>query len=168
VAFPVGSLHDFTNAVSGVGFEFIVRYFALPQLSVGGSADFQSFAASQPRSTYQVDNGALTATAYNRVQIASLRASAHYYLLKNGPVLPYAGASVGIGWATFQSSAADLALYDNQASVLLGGELGTLFPLDNSSLALMTGVRYSALPAADFLSVSNVQSLSLQFGLLTL
>src|SRR6188768_1879381 len=43
VGFPVGSVHDFTQAVSGVGFEFMVRYFVLPQLTVGGSADFQSF-----------------------------------------------------------------------------------------------------------------------------
>ncbi len=168
VAFPVGSVHHFTNAVSGLGFELLARYFVLPELSIGASAEFQSFIASQPRTTYQVDNGALTATAYNSVQNGALRASAHYYLLKDGPLLPYAGASIGIGWSTFQSSAADLTIYDNQASILLGGEVGTLWPLTNSRLALLTAFRYSALPAADFLSVSNVQSLTLQFGVLTL
>src|SRR4051812_13441610 len=168
VGIPVGSVHHFTNAVSGLGFQFLVRYFVAPQVALGMNADFQTFIASQPRTTYPVNNGALTATAYNRVQNTVLSASAHYYFLKDGPLLPYAGASIGVGWSTFQSVAADLAFYDNQASILLGGEVGTLWPLTNSSLALLTGFRYSALPAADFLSVSNVQSLTLQFGLLTL
>jgi hypothetical protein len=82
--------------------------------------------------------------------------------------LPYAGANIGLGWSTFQTAAADIAIYDNQTSILLGGDLGALFPLANSSLAFMTAVRYSALPAADFLKVTNVQSLTLQVGLLTL
>ncbi len=168
VGFPVGSVHDFTQAVSGLGFEFMARYFVLPQLTVGVGADFQSFAAAQPRTTYQVNNGALTATAYNSVQNAALRASVHYYFLKDAPVVPYAGLSVGVGWSTFQSAAADLAFYDNQASVLLGGDVGALLPVPNSGVALLAAVRYLALPAADFLSVSNVQTLSLQFGLLTL
>ncbi|HKO47172.1 MAG TPA: hypothetical protein VJV79_05585, partial [Polyangiaceae bacterium] len=168
VAFPVGSVHQFTNAVSGLGFEFLARYLVLPQLSIGGSTDFQTFVASQPRTTYQLNNGALTATAYNSVRVAVVRATAHYYFLKDGPVLPYAGANIGIGWSTFQSSAADLVIYDNQASVVFGADVGTLFPLNDSKLALLTAVRYSAMPAVDFLAVSNVQTLSLQFGVLAL
>jgi len=166
VAFPVASVHDFTSAVSALGFEFLVRYFVLPQLSIGASTDFQTFITSRPRTTYPVDHGALTATAYNTVQSAAVRATAHYYLLASGPVLPYAGASVGIASTTFQTAAADLAIYDNQTSVQLGADVGALFPLADSSLALMTGLRYSALPSADFLAVTDVQSLSLQFGLL--
>jgi len=168
VAFPVGNVHDFTNAASALGFEFLVRYFALPQLSLGASTDFQTFIATRPRTTYPIDNGAVTATAYNSVQNTALRASAHYYFLKDGPVLPYAGASVGIGWSTFQTAMADIVIYDNTTSIALGGDVGAVFPLANSSLALMTAFRYSALPAAEFLNVTDVQSLSLQFGLLTL
>jgi len=168
VAFPVGSVHDFTNATSALGFEFLVRYFALPQLSIGASTDFQTFIATRPRTTYPIENGAVTATAYNSVQSAAVRASVHYYFLKDGPVLPYAGGNIGVSWSTFQSAAADLAIYDNQTSILLGGDLGALFPLQNSSLTLMTALRYSALPSAEFLEVSDVQSLTLQFGLLTL
>jgi opacity protein-like surface antigen len=167
VAFPVGSVHDFTNSVSGLGFEFLVRYFALPELSIGLSADFQTFIATRPRTTYPIDNGAVTATAYNSVQNTAVRAAAHYYFLTEGPVLPYAGASVGVGWSTFQSAAADLAFYDNQTSIQLGGDVGALFPLANSRQALLAAVRYSALPAADFLKVTDVQSLTLQFGLIT-
>jgi len=168
VAFPVASVHDFTNSASALGFEFLVRYFALPQLSIGVSTDFQTFIATQPRTTYPIDNGAVTATAYNSVQSSAVRAAAHYYFLKEGSVLPYAGASIGVGWSTFQSAMADIVIYDNQTSVLLGADLGAVFPLANSSLALMTAFRYSALPSAEFLNVTDVQSLTLQFGVLTL
>ncbi|HET7544906.1 MAG TPA: hypothetical protein VFK05_33795 [Polyangiaceae bacterium] len=168
VGFPVASVHHFTNAVSGLGFEFMLRSFVLPQVSLGASADFQSFVATKPRATYQLDNGALTATAYNTVQTVALRGTLHFYALKNGPVLPYAGVTFGLGWSTFQSAAAGLAFYDNQASVLLGADAGALFPITDSSLALLFAVRYLALPVSEFLSVDSVQSVSLQFGLLTL
>jgi hypothetical protein len=168
VAFPLGSVRDFTGATSAAGFEFLVRYFALPQLSLGASTDFQTFIQTRPRTTYQIDNGAVTATAYNSVQNAAVRVSAHYYFLKDGPALPYAGANIGLGWSTFQSAAADLAIYDNQTSILLGADVGALFPLANSKLAFVTAVRYSTLPAADFLRVTNVQSLTLQVGVLAL
>ncbi|MEI9935751.1 MAG: hypothetical protein WDO69_00870 [Pseudomonadota bacterium] len=167
VALPVASVRQFTDSVSGLGFEFLVRYFALPQLSIGASTDFQTFIANRPRTTYQIDNGAVTATAYNSVQNTAVRASAHYYFLDDGPALPYVGASVGIGWSTFQTAAADLVIYDNQTSILLGGDVGALFPLANSSMAFLTAIRYSALPAADFLKVTDVQSVSLQFGIST-
>jgi hypothetical protein len=39
VSIPVASVHDFTNQVSGLGFEFLVRYFALMQLSIRASTD---------------------------------------------------------------------------------------------------------------------------------
>jgi hypothetical protein len=167
VAVPVGSVHNFTNNVSPVGFELFFQYFVTPNIAVGAGLDWQTYWDSQPRSTYQVENGAVTATADNSIQNGAARAIVRYYLMDRGTVLPFIGGNIGLGWSTFQSAAADLALYDNTLSILLGGELGAAFAFARDTPLLTLAARYQTLPAADFLAVTNVQSFTFQFGLMS-
>jgi opacity protein-like surface antigen len=164
---PVGSVHDFTSNVSGLGFDISFRYWLHPQITIGGEVEWQTYNDEKPRSTYQLTNGALTATAYNTAQLASLRLNADYYFVDRGPVLPFAGVNIGYGWSTFQAAAADIALYDNQDSVVLGAELGALFALSPRSPLVLVAGRYSAAPSMEFLnSVKDVQQITFQLGLL--
>jgi opacity protein-like surface antigen len=163
---PIGSVHDFTSPASAIGFELQFRYWVLPNLSLGVSSDWQTLNDTRPRTTYPIEDGALTATAYNSVQTGAARAIVHYYFLDDGPVLPYAGANIGIGWSTFQTQAADIAFYDDQTSVLLGAELGALIRAGDRGPTFLLGIRYTALPAMEFMNVTDVQSLALQLGLL--
>jgi hypothetical protein len=164
---PVGSVHDFTNNVSGLGFEIDFKYWLHPQITIGAGVDWQTFVDSQPRTTYPITNGAVTATAYNSVQTGALRARGDYYFLEDGSVLPYAGLNLGFGWSTFQSSAADIILYDNQESVIFGGELGAAFDFDRGAPYLVLAARYSIQPAAEFLeSVDDIQTITIQAGVL--
>ena len=91
-----------------------------------------------------------------------------FFFLSNGPVLPYAGANIGFGWATLQTAAADIAIYDNQSSVALGLEAGALVNFGGSRAPmLLLGARYTAEPVVSFLSsVKDVQSVVLQVGLI--
>jgi len=166
VSLPVGSVHDFTSNVTPVGFQILGQYWATSQIAVGAALDWQTFWDTRPRATYPVENGAITATADNSVQSGAARAVFRYYFQDEGRVLPYAGAHIGIGWQTFQSAAADLAFYDNTLSVLLGGELGAAFVASRGAPLLTLGARYTYLPAADFLSVTNVQSVDFLLGVM--
>jgi hypothetical protein len=141
VAVPVGSVHNFTNNVSPVGFELFFQYFVTPNIAVGAGLDWQTYWDSQPRSTYQVENGAVTATADNSIQNGAARAIVRYYLMDRGTVLPFIGGNIGLGWSTFA------------------------FARDTPLLTL--AARYQTLPAADFLAVTNVQSFTFQFGLMS-
>jgi opacity protein-like surface antigen len=164
---PVGSVHDFTSNVSGVGFDISLRYWLHPRFTIGGEVEWQTYRDDKPRTTYPLTDGALTATAYNSVQAGSLRATADFYVLDRGPVLPYVGVNVGYGWSTFQSAAADIQLYDNPDSVVVGAELGALVSLTPRAPLLMVAGRYSASPSMEFLkSVKDVQAITLQVGLL--
>jgi hypothetical protein len=165
VGVPIGSVHDFTSKVSGLGFELLFKYWVHPNITVGGGVDWQTYVDSRPRTTTQIENGAITATAYNSTQLGALRVGGDYYFLKEGMVLPYVGANIGIGWATFQSSAADIALYDNQESVILGAELGAAFAFSKQAPLLLVGARYSAQPSSEFLTVTDVQTITFQLGL---
>lgn len=166
VALPIGSVHDFTSNVSAAGFDVQFQYFLTSHISLGAGTDWQTFTDERERSTRQIENGALTTTAYNSVWGGDIRGTAHYYFLDEGPVLPFVGANIGIGWTTLQSSAADLAVYDNQTSVLLGGELGAVVQPGRHAPMFLVGARYTALPAVEFIDVTDVQSITFQLGLM--
>jgi opacity protein-like surface antigen len=164
---PVGSVHDFVSNVSGLGFEIQFKYWVLEQIAIGGGVDWQTFVDSRPRTTYQIENGALTATAYNSVQMGAIRARGDYSFLEEGVALPYAGINLGFGWSTFQSSAADIALYDNQESFVIGGELGALFDFDRKAPYLALAARYTYEPSAEFLvAVDDLHAITIQIGIL--
>jgi len=167
VGFPVGSVSDFTSDPSAAGLELLLKYWVHPQITIGASVDWQTFTDQRPRTTYQRNNGALTATAYNSVLTGAVRAGGDFYFLSDGPVLPYVGANIGFGWATLQTAAADIAIYDNQSSIALGLEAGALINFGGSrSPLLLLGGRYTAEPVVSFLSsVKDIQTIVLQVGL---
>jgi opacity protein-like surface antigen len=167
VGMPIGSAHDFTQNLSPAGFALSFQYFATSNLSVGASMDWQTYWDSRPRTTNQISNGAITATADNSIQNGAARAMARWYFIDHGPILPYAGFNIGVGWSTFQSTAATLVLYDNTVSVLVGGELGAAFAPSRTSPLLTLSARYTTLPAADFLTVTDVQSITFQLGMMS-
>jgi hypothetical protein len=168
IGFPVGSVHDFTSQASGLGFEFLGKYWVMEQLTVGADVDWQTFVDSRPRTTTQIDHGAVTATAYNSVQLGALRAGADYYVETGTPLMPYAGLNLGFAWSTFETSAADITLYDNQESFIVGGELGAALNFGKEVPILLIGGRYSYQPSAEFLdTVTDMQTITIQLGLMS-
>src|SRR6187431_828423 len=143
VGIPVGSVRDFTSNVSAAGLELLLKYWVHPRITIGASVDWQTYAEQRPRTTYQRPDGAITATAYNSVLMGTVRAGGDFFFLDEGPVLPFAGASVGFGWSTLQTAAADLAIYDNQSSVVLGLHAGVLISTSQRGPLFLLGARYS-------------------------
>lgn len=167
IGIPVASVHDFTSNVSAAGFDLSLRYWLHPRITLVGEVEWQTYRDEKPRTTYPLGNGALTATAYNSLQTGSLRFGADFFLLEQGPLLPFVGVNIGYGWSTFQTAAADIALYDDQDSVVLGAELGALFALSPRAPLILVAGRYSAAPSMEFLnSVKDVQSITIQLGVL--
>lgn len=167
VGFPLGSVRNFTGNASAAGLELLVKYWVHPRITLGASVDWQTFTDERPRTTYQLRNGAVTATAYNSVLLGSVRAGGDYYFLDEGPVIPYVGTNIGFGWTTLQTAAADIAIYDNQSSVVLGAEAGIVIDTSERALKVLLGGRYTAEPAVSFLSsVHDVQTIVLQLGVM--
>jgi len=167
VGFPIGSVHNFTSDASAAGLELLVKYWIHPRITIGASVDWQTYADEKPRTTYQLRNGAVTATAYNSVLLGAVRAGGDFYFLDEGPVLPYVGANIGFGWSTLQTAAADFALYDNQSSIVLGAEAGIVIDPSPRAPKILLGGRYTAEPVVSFLdSVHDVQTIVLQLGVM--
>jgi hypothetical protein len=162
---PLGSVRDYAAVVSPLGFELQFQGWVLPNVSIGVSGEWATYVDDRPRTTYESGNTALTATAYNYLQTTSAHLMAHYYFLEEGPVQPYIGPHIGISWASFSTQIADLLLSDTQFSFAWGVEGGVLIPFGYNAPVGLVNVRYSNLPAAEFLGqVTNVQSLSVLLG----
>lgn len=163
---PLGSMRDFAANVSPVGFEIQLRYWAAPRLSFGLSGEWDSFVDTRPRNSYQLENAALTATAYNQLFAAILRFIPTYYLLDDGPVMPFVAPNIGVGWNEYRSRAADLELSDSKVSIVYGAEAGVLIPTPMDGPMFLFQLRYSAQPASEFRErTTNAQSLALLAGL---
>lgn len=163
---PLGSMRDFAANVSPVGFEIQLRYWASRRLSFGLSGEWDSFVDTRPRNSYQLENAALTATAYNQLFAAILRFIPTYYLLDDGPVMPFVAPNIGVGWNEYRSRAADLELSDSKVSIVYGAEAGVLIPTPMDGPMFLFQLRYSAQPASEFRErTTNAQSLALLAGL---
>jgi hypothetical protein len=163
-AIPLGTVRDFTENVSPLGLELQFRGWLLSNLSLGITGEWSTFLDDRPRTTYQVENGAVTADAYNYMITTNVRFLAHYYFMDSGKFRPYIGPHIGMGWSSFQSEAADLVLSDTQFSVAFGGDLGAII-VPSPELLVLANVRYSSQPASEFLNlVDNVQTISMQVG----
>jgi hypothetical protein len=163
---PLGSVRDFTAVVSPLGFEVQLLAWVNNQIAVGIDGDWSTYVDNRPRTTYDVSNGAVTATAYNYTQTSSVRFLANYFFMDEGPVLPYVGLHAGVSWATFESQMADLTLQDTEFSFSWGGQAGIQVPMGRNAPIALVNLRYVNTPAAEFLGqVSNVQSLGLLLGI---
>jgi hypothetical protein len=163
---PLGSVRDFTGVVSPLGFEIQFNGWVTENLSLGVSGEWATYVDNRPRTTYSLDQGALTATAYNYMQTTSARLLIHYCFLGQDPVQPYVGPHVGVSWSSFDSEAADLVLSDTEVSINLGAEAGVQIPFGRSAPAALVNLRYSLSPAAEFRErVTNVQSIAMLLGI---
>jgi hypothetical protein len=162
---PLGSVREFAADPSPIGLELQLRRWVSPELSLGVSGQWNTYLDERPRSTYERENAALTATAYNDIQLAVLRMLLHYYPLQSGWALPYLGPHVGIGWARFRTQTADLELAENEASISVGAEAGAFFPMGPYGPMLAADVRYSLLPSMEFARATNLQMVTVHVGL---
>jgi hypothetical protein len=162
---PIGSVHNYTANVSALGFDLRFRYWLNERVTLGLDADWQTLTDERDRTTYEIANGAVTARAHNSAQTGAIRAAAEFYFLEESVARPFIGANVGFGWTNFRTNAADLVYADTKESVVLGGELGGLFTFSRQAPRLLVAGRYSYQPSADFLNVTNVQTIALMVGL---
>lgn len=163
---PLGSVRDFANTASLLGFELQAHAWLSERLSLGVSAEWAMYTDTLEAGSYSLDQTQGTARAYNRLQATSVRLLAHYALPAYGEFLPYIGPLVGLSWSAFELEAADVVRSDTTFSVNAGAEAGVLIPFQVGGPAAVVNLRYSASPAAGFGGiVTNVQSLGLMLGI---
>jgi hypothetical protein len=169
-AVPLGSVRNFVQNVSPLGFGLDARYwFKGPNLSVGVGGVYNRFFQTSPQATYPVDNGAVTATLYRIVDAVGVFPEVHYYFGPENEVVPYLGLGAGFASVKFHVLVSDFDISENSAGLILSPEGGLLLPFDrDGSLILQAftvGVKWSFITAG-FRDVSNTSYVALSLGLL--
>jgi hypothetical protein len=136
IGFPHGGLHDYTGEVSPRGFDLTLAWPVFKSLFVGAGFGFNSFYQEKDRTTYEVDNTAITGKLYRYVDYWSFSAVAQYVFLKPKSVVrPYVGVRVGVAALSMTTLVVDLAYQDAPAGFLVVPEAGVNFNL-SKQLAL--------------------------------
>jgi hypothetical protein len=166
---PVGSVRSFVPNVSPLGFDLDARYwFKGPNLSVGLGGMYNRFYRQAPRQTYPVENGAVTATLNEIIDVVALVPEVHYYFGPENGVVPYLGLAAGFASVKFHVLVSDLDLAETNPGLIVAPEAGVLFPFDRDVIilqALSVGLRWSFITAG-FRGVSNTSYIGLTLGLL--
>jgi hypothetical protein len=167
IGLPIGDFRDFIDDTSWRGFSFEGRSMVRPKLSVGLGFNWNRY--DQTFSLLSVSpstgGGTLSGPVYRYADALAVKGLLHYYL-REGPLRPYLGVGLGGVWTYAYAQTADLARSDNGFDFIASPELGLMWTAAHgaSSLGLNLAFRYN-FTTADFLSVSNAQTLNFVIGL---
>jgi hypothetical protein len=163
----LGDFHDFVQNVSFAGVEFEGRWFVQRHFTLGFSFGWNRFSQSGPRETYELENGAVTATLYRYAEFISPKLTAHYYPILDAPVVPYLGVGAGPTYSGYQLTAADVSLSQSDWFFIASPEIGFLIPLKwgFGTAGIDVAVRYNWTSADLANSVSNAQYLAWSIGI---
>ncbi len=151
-----------------------MQYLFEKSWSLGIGGHWAEFAQNYPRTTYPIENGALTGAAYRRVWTTSLLAEAHVYLAPDETVSPYLGVGAGASWMKNEVLMTDLTIGDDVVhGFTVSPEAGLLFAFDRDLFApdrsamqsVITGVRCT-FSTAGSRDVSSTAYVGLTLGML--
>lgn len=167
IGIPLSSFsNNYVNKVSFNGGNIEARTFLSDNISVGASFSWQKYYAKQPRQTYQIDGGAITATQYHWLRQIPLKVTAHYYLGKNGSKLrPYLGVGTGLVSIVQETTISDYTFRSSKWSYILAPEIGALISFrEYSSSGLILGAKYNYTTYSED-NVADLQNVSFHAGL---
>ena len=136
MALGVGDLNDYIGYASFRGFEVTLLWPAYKGLFLGLGFGYNGFYDQKPQQTRQLENGAVTARAYNYTDAWPLSGIARYVFLQSrSPVRPYLGIRTGVILMDSTTLVTDRSYNDSSAGWLLAPEAGLLAHLSKSVMA---------------------------------
>lgn len=138
VSTGVGDLHDYIRDPSFVGFDSTALWPVFRSLFLGVSFGYNRFYEAGPRSTYQLDAGAVTAKVYRYADAWPIACVVRYLFLERSSVLrPYIGLRTGVAWVDTSTLVVDRTITNTNTATgwLLAPEAGIDVYLTRSLLA---------------------------------
>ncbi|OYT17454.1 MAG: hypothetical protein B7C24_02170 [Bacteroidetes bacterium 4572_77] len=131
IGVPMGTMsNDFISKTSTRGFNMEYRYFLNDPLSIGGGFSWQGFSEKFERSTYELDEGAITSTRFNYLYTFPLYVNFHYYPIKNNHFFPFIGINAGATSIDKQDQIGRYYIQDKSWHFMLQPEVGALLKIN--------------------------------------
>jgi outer membrane protein len=143
MGFPMGNTGDYISKASfrGMGFEY--QYLFNEHFGLGAVLQWSTFYDSDPRQTYEIENGAINGIRYKYINTVPLYVTGTYYLAgDDAKIRPYLGLGVGTYWLEKKT---DLGLFTDITNSWHFGlipKAGVLIPVSYST-SIYLGVDYN-------------------------
>lgn len=164
IAGPIGSFSDYIDDTSLRGVSFEERFFVRNNASIGVSFSWNRFQQTFDLAQVQITNGLVSGPVYRYADMFGIRAIAHYYMGKGGPLQPYLGFGIGGAWNSAYQQTADLSRWQDNFNFIADPEVGFLYWFAQRGAALNIAFRYTY-TTATVGQETNAQTLSGIVGL---
>ncbi|WP_075602862.1 outer membrane beta-barrel protein [Saccharicrinis aurantiacus] len=161
MGFGTGDTNEFIDQSSFSGFQLEFGQYVLEdKFSVGIQSGFQSFYKELPKTTYPLENGAVTGKQYRYLSAVPILANGMFYPFgQETKVIPHVGLGVGTYYIDKQLDMGLTSLYTTTWHFGLAPQLGASFPINyktsiNLNAQYNMAVKTSDNPAENWLSVS--------------
>jgi opacity protein-like surface antigen len=168
---PVGGIRKATTNVSFAGAGLGAKFLFSRYWSLGLSGHWNQFAQRYSRTTYAIQDGAFTGSAFRQVWTGTFLADVQVYFAPDAPINPYLGVGGGATWLSNEVLVSDLTFEDNGHGVAVSPEAGLLIAvdrdLDKTEFALQSiivGVRWTV-SSASGRDVSDTSFVGMTVGL---
>jgi outer membrane protein W len=126
----------------GGGFRY--QYPINDQLYMGMELGWNSFSEYKQRTTYQVENGAITTDLYTYSHNIPLAVRTDYFVPMDGSIIPYIGLSVGTMYSDQSIYFSNYVIEDEAWGFMVRPQIGALIALDVARRQFIDiGLRYS-------------------------
>lgn len=165
LSFPMGEFKDFISKVGYRGWRFQFQGVINDHITVGGYTGWYGFYEKRPRTTYELENGAITGTIWTYYYSMPLHAVAQYYFLPESFVQPFIGLAMGVNYDVRELELGVYYVRDETWDFCFVPEIGAIIPFGQGSEwgAVIKGrYNYTAYP---HYKMNSLQHIDLSFGL---
>ena len=156
MAIPVGDLNSFINEPSFRGFNLGYRHMIDGTRAIGMDMGWQTFFEQLNRSTYTVDNVALTGEQYRYTNIFTASVQLDQVFNEGGDIRPFIGMGLGTMYARRNLDVGLYRLEEDPWQFMLQPEAGVSFYLSNGNALLLSGNYYAGFKSKNLAGQSYV------------
>ena len=143
VAIPMGDLNSYINEPSFRGFNLGYRHMLDDTRAVGMDMGWQTFFERLDRSTYTVDNEALTGEQYRYTNTFTATVMIDQIFREGEDIRPYIGVGIGTMYARRNLDVGLYRLEQDPWQFLVQPEVGVSFYLSNGNALLLSANYYA-------------------------
>lgn len=165
ISLPSGSSTNFVDETSIRGGQFDFRSFYRSNISTGLTVGWNAYQEYTPRSTYQIENGAITTDLTKYVYTLPILLNLHYYYPLNEYVRPYVGGGIGTMYSEREIFFNVYSISESKWGFAVRPEVGILFPFGSSGLGALVSADYLlATNDSDEVAVNSTNSFNFKVG----
>ncbi len=156
IGVPLGDFSDFISKASFRGFSVNGNAYLTDNVTLGGTFHWSGYYEHFDRTTYPLDDGAVTSEVWKKMYFAPITFNARYIIKPPGAVQPYVGLGMGAYFVEQSTQAGRYITNPKNWKFGLSPDAGVYIPFGISDWGLNIKATYNAI----FYNVADINTLS--------